>query len=296
MMNQKVNLFHKDFPSSGLGDRLIDIYLLSVIGYSLPDVDKVLIPWHTFQKQHAHFSVPEYRFIDIQLPNVLSHMSLPHNITPIDTETTTEYTSENPVESVSYVTNGSARWVYDLISDRDLRRFHKENLPDVPYETVVASSNRTLSEFSFTDKTMSLIGDLATEPYASLHIRRTDKVRSARADTTMITSDELNDLNQKTFDAIRYAASVKKINRFYVCTDDVEASQPFVEEIKRLNCFVLSPPEIERWKTTYRDLAMMSKSQVIIQSQTTSVFSNMACLIGNTKLFNVLHHSLDSWV
>jgi hypothetical protein len=223
-------------------------------------------------------------------------MSLPHNITPINTETTTEYTSENPVESVSYVTNGSARWVYDLISDRDLRRFHKENLSDVPYETVVASSNRTLSEFSFTDKTMSLIGDLATEPYASLHIRRTDKVRSARADTTMITSDELNDLNQKTFDAIRYAASVKKINRFYVCTDDVEASQPFVEEIKRLNCFVISPPEIERWKTTYRDLAMMSKSQVIIQSQTTSVFSNMACLIGNTKLFNVLHHSLDSWV
>jgi hypothetical protein len=294
-MTQSVNLFYNDFPDSGLGDRLIDVYLLSTIGYCIPGVSKVIIPWRKFQKYQAHHTVPEYRFTDIQLSNVLSHMNFPSNVIAVDVEKTSQYRSDLPVQEVNYCTNGSARWVSNLDTDRNLVRFHKELLAKIPYETVIRSSTRALSEFTFTENTTSMIGESCVQPYASVHIRRTDKVRSSKADDLMISNDELYLLNQKTFDAIECFAKERGMNTFYVCSDDEESAKPFIERIVKLGCRLISTPTVERWKTTFCDLAMMSKSDVIIQSQVSSVFSNMACLIGNTKLFNVLTHSPKDW-
>lgn len=290
-MMPSVNLVYEDFATSGLGDRLIDLYLLSCIGYSRPEVGKIIIPWRAFNKDSAHHSVPEYRFEDILLSNVLKHMMFPRNTIVVDTEKQHSVHSDLPLNRANYITNGTARWIFDINQDKDLRRFHREVLSDIPYETVVEASKRSLSEFVFTNETMSLISHLMQEPYGSLHIRRTDKVRERRADDLMIDFSELHLLNQKTYDAIEFAVGELGISRFYVCSDDDSAAKPFTDRLLEMGCSIIPAPNTQKWKTTYCDLALMSKSQIIIQSQKASVFSNVASLIGSVRLFNVFNSS-----
>lgn len=292
-MMPSVNLVYEEFATSGLGDRLIDLYLLSCIGYSRPEVGKIIVPWRAFNRDAAHDSVPEYRFEDIRLSNVLKHMRFPQNIVVVDTDTHHSVDSDLPVTRARYTTNGAAKWIFDIDRDKNLRRFHGEVLSDVPYETVVAASKRSLSEFVFTNETTSLVSHLMQEPYAALHIRRTDKVRASRADEFMIDFSELDLLNQKTYDAIEFAVSELGISRFYVCSDDDSAAKPFVDRLVELNCSVIPTPNVQKWKTTYCDLFLMSKAQMIIQSQKASVFSNIASLIGNVRLLNVLNSSFS---
>jgi hypothetical protein len=292
-MMPSVNLVYEDFPTSGLGDRLIDLYLLSCIGYSRIEVGKIIVPWGALNRNFAHPSVPEYRFEDIRLSNVMQYMKFPENIIVVDIEAQHRVESDLPLTCVQYTTNGLAKWIYNIDQDKDLFRFHQEVLSDIPYETVVQASKRSLSEFLFTDETMSLVSPLMQEPYAALHIRRTDKVRASKADELMIDFDELDLLNQKTYDAIEFAVSELGIRRFYVCSDDDSAAKPFMDRLLNMGCSVIPTPNVEKWKTTYCDLAMMSKAQIIIQSQKVSVFSNIASLIGNVRLFNVLNSSFS---
>lgn len=292
-MMPSVNLVYEDFATSGLGDRLIDLYLLSCIGYSRPEVGKIIVPWRAFNRNSAHHSVPEYRFEDIRLSNVLKHMKFPQNTIVVDTETQHSVDSDLPVTRARYTTNGAAKWIFNVNQDKNLHRFHREVLSDVPYETVVGASKRSLSEFVFTDETMSLVSPLMQEPYAALHIRRTDKVRASRADELMIDFGELDLLNQKTYDSIEFVVGELGMSRFYVCSDDDSAAKQFTDRLLEIGCSVISTPHVQKWKTTYCDLAMMSKAQVIIQSQKASVFSNIASLIGNVRLLNVLNGSFS---
>lgn len=122
---------------------------------------------------------------------------------------------------------------------------------------------------------------------ASIHLRRTDKVREGKdIDKHMIGTHELDGLNKITKDWIVDAA--KTHNHFYICGDDDAAVSEYKDFVvgNRLSLFDPTVGDIDSWERTYIDLAVMSASKTIFQSQRNSSFSRFAAMLRGAKMIN----------
>ena len=250
-----------NFPASGLGDRLCSIACLCLRAEK-ENFGAVHINWKDFELKMAHPSTPAYRHIDVKLDNVLAHMHLP------DTLKISE-TCES--ESVFADTDFSGGLSLTRLTDAD------------------PAAAKVRAQFSFTPKVLRVIERLVAEPFAALHLRRTDKVRPLKACWSMITETDLDKLNARTIEALERIAAAGTVN-FFICTDD-DASLPlFTEKISALGGKIIGLPAFEKWEQTYYDLAMLSHAQVIVQSNVNSAFSNFAAFLGNSRLIRPLEN------
>ena len=134
-------------------------------------------------------------------------------------------------------------------------------------------------EFGFCPEINTFLDSLP-DSFVSLHIRRTDMVRSGPPDGIHLQTCELGRLNELTYQAIDYLAAKGQRN-FFVCGDDDASTAPFasyIEEDKRQ--IVIKLPEMPKWQTTYYDLAVMTRSDLNVASQRYSSFSRFPTLIG----------------
>jgi hypothetical protein len=291
----QVSLLIPNFTSSGLGDRMVDVFLVSLFKNCYSNIKQVFIPWFEFKKEWCHHSVPQYRFQDILMKNILSHMNIPSGVELISEHDFSFAANQTNLHVLDYRLNGAAepQWLVFRDGFADLDGFYNHYLsqfhPRLPYHVFKSAIEKTIDEFSFCDEIQQLVSSISNEPFACVHIRRTDKVRQIKADKYMIDYTELDELDELTRKAI---LKVKEdgLTRFYIsCDSETDQSyEQYREFILGFGGTVIPKISVQdRWKITYYELAIMIKSSLIIQSQVSSGFSNLASLLGRTRLLNV---------
>jgi hypothetical protein len=121
----------------------------------------------------------------------------------------------------------------------------------------------------------------------ALHVRRGDKVREEPHDGCFIETRELDQLNKLTFKAIDHF--LKSYTAFFVCGDEDSKNVPFVDYIRAHGGTIVEIPQLEKWRMTYYDLAVLTRSSFNITSQRRSTFSSFPALIGKgtTELYTI---------
>lgn len=300
-LSSKVNIIIPNFTSSGLGDRFVDVFLLAVLRECWKDrVENILINWDQFDNQLCHESVPTYRFTDILKENILNHIMIPDGIHLLD-KSNSCYNNKLPIYAFHYILNGSKepQWLVRKNGKIDLSGFYQQyiqsNQPFFSYDRFLLLVEETASKFGFTDLVSKKIdGHLSNiSNFATVHIRRTDKVRTVRQDKYMISNDQLFLLDDMTEKTIEYVIKDCGISFFYLSCDETSPATTtrYAELVSKLGGNIIPKIDVdERWMLTYYDLAMMARSSIVIQSQVASGFSSFASIIGKNRLLNVIEH------
>jgi hypothetical protein len=255
------------------GDRLLDTMILSAFA-RLHDAD-LYLSWGDCPFVVGSQGTPTYspesgvskewdavRFVDYKVENFTQYFNLPKNIR-INEEIT------NPTHTFDNGLGGSVS--PDLFHDLYLSGAY--SLSDFK-----KAFNETLSEFTPTEKLLSLVRDIPA-PDVSVHLRRTDKIQVLGDGMTFLTKDSLNPLNTLTETIINRLNDGSK--KFYFCSDDVL-------ELERYHS--LYPDHIKHdfkytdMEKTYIDMYMLSMSKQIVLSQKHSNFSVFASYIHGAQL------------
>jgi hypothetical protein len=240
---------------SGLGDRFYD--LLFMAAYARVRDAQVYTKWEPlFFKDNdvAH------RRDDILVHNVLAHIQFPREIV-IDDSTRCQMTFDASIGAIAPF--------------HELWNQHAKSVCswDV-FETAIAECAKG---FKFCPAITTVLESLPVH-FVSLHIRRGDKVRDEEHDGCFIRTDELDGLNNLTFRAIDWA--LKTWTSFFVCGDEDAKNEPFIAYIREKGGRVIEIPKLEKWRMTYYEMAVMTRSELNITSQRRSSFSSFPALIG----------------
>lgn len=263
-----MNIIWTNSTTSGLGDRLIDIALMSSYAKSLDST--LYFNWKVFTNGGVHewnFNQSEkkkwedIRFVDYLYENFSRYFTLPKNIR------VNESVGENYI-----LFNDLLGGVYSPHS------FHEKYLIDkISIDDFLIIFNDTLREFQPTNLLLNIVGDL--KPDIALHLRRQDKVRLESCSVTL-RPDQIDDLNEKTSHLVDELVSSDK--SLYIASDDISEKNNY---LNRYNGYNVDNFKInELYEKTYVDIYMMSRCDVIILSQKHSSFSLFASLIGGCKL------------
>lgn len=258
------------FSMSGLGDRLCALILLCVYA-RLHGFNRVRVPWPKYP-QPENVVVPQFRFIDILYKHVVSHIKLPGCVELVDAEflPITEAVFDNNL------TTGNV----------DLTWLQQAYLPEFDLSTLHHTARSIISEFSFVDGVTNYVKSHLADRFVALHIRRTDKVRKEAVCHTLISFDQLSDLDKRTHTLIERALT-EGHTHFLVCSDSDNDAVPYERDIATLGGHIVRLPKVGPPAQTYHELAAMSLSSLIIQSQKNSAFSNFAAVLRETPLWNV---------
>ena len=266
--NSKVLWTHP--TESGIGDRLCDLLLL----YSYVSIfdSELHFRWPQFPMKDIDV---KHREEDIKLENVSKYIKMPQKIfanSPLNPSN-----NGNVCVFDRYVGGGFS-----------VEKFHKEYVQqDLPFEQYKGSVENVSKQFSFRDK--KIIDYLSGIPkeFTAFHIRRGDKVREGTEnDGTYINTaelDHLDDITKKSIDLYSRPGG----NTFFICGDEDEKNQPFIDYALLKKNKVFTTPTMPKWIGTYFDLAVLSKAKKIITSQRYSSFGRFASLIGGSELKTV---------
>jgi hypothetical protein len=257
---------------SGLCDRLYDLHFLSAYARVLNH--RLHTKWEKFDLKPID---TPHRKLDILIENVRAHINFPEEIV-IDDGTA-------PCDC-NFTRNIGAAANY-----QDLWKMHAESI--CSWDVFNAALKETGKGFTFCPEINAVLAALP-ERFCAVHIRRGDKVRDTPHDGCMIETHELDRLDELTFRAIDYAAEA--FASFFVCGDEDEKLKPFVEHIRKIGGEIISIPQREKWRMTYYDLAVMTKSSFNITSQRRSTFSSFPALIGKGHFRTVYDLELDGLI
>ena len=242
---------------SGLGERLTD--LLYLAAYARIRNITLYSEWPGFPAQS---NIAPHRLADIRIENVLKFMRFPAEIV-FDGKTQTEGYFNHSLGGGYSTADFYQRYLADYCSQNE-------------FESVLKA---IADEFVFCPEINKFLDSLP-DSFVSLHIRRTDSVKSGQRYGVHIQTSELGRLNEMTYRAIDYLVA-KGQRTFFLCGDDDESTAPFakyIEEEKHNS--VIKLPEMPKWQATYYDLAVMTRSFLIVASQRYSSFSRFPMLIG----------------
>jgi hypothetical protein len=145
-----------------------------------------------------------------------------------------------------------------------------ERMPVFARGTSLKPCSQVKNDFTFCAPINEFLSTIPKR-FASIHIRRGDKVRTTPHDGRFITADELDRLNELTYKAIDYLTS--RFDAFFLCGDEDEKIKPFRAYIESKGCSTFGVPAMEKWVSTYYDIAVMTRSEFIV---TSSVFQRSA--------------------
>lgn len=256
---------------SGLGDRLIDIYMLA--GLARVRGDKIYVNWPAFPAKSIDVS---HRATDILLENVLKFLSFPPEIV-FDRDSPTEDAFE------SYMGGGG-----------DVNGFYGSYVAgSATLDEFKAALSGVAKDFIFCEAIRAYL-ETVPQKFVTLHIRRGDKVRNEPTDGTYTHITELDWLNQMTYKALDYYMA-QGYDTFFVCGDEDEKKMPFVAHIESKGKTIFKVPEMPKWQSTYYDMATMTQSDFNLASQRYSSFSRFPSFIGKgqfTTVFGLNHQGL----
>ena len=260
-----MNLYANNFPESGLGDRLCEIAMLSLYA-DLKGYESVYTCWVNYNLSLAHESVPKWRVEDTRLKNLQQHVKLPTNV------------------RFALPPQGCDTFPFPLGKGRvDLQDFCATWMGgSCKPENIKTEVNHVRSRFAFTNV------DSFNLPYVGVHVRRTDKIRPAKVCDYIVPENRLEELNNNTRAQIDKAIQNNQTN-FFLCTDDDQSLLTFIKHIHLAGGTVLSFPIANKWKSTYSDLACLSRANLILQSCDSSAFSNFAAFLGGCPIINCLN-------
>ena len=253
--------------NSGLGDRLIDIFLMSAYAKSLNS--ELYFDWRTFDGIHewelnnSERKVwEEIRYVDYLYENFSNYFTLPSNV----------HINEDSVDCSVYVE-------FYLGGVYSPHSFHRKFLIDnISIEDFLRHFYDSLDEFRPTIKLLDIVGDKVKVDIA-VHLRRQDKVRLDSCPVTL-REDQISDLNIKTMDILNSLLSESN-NILYISSDD--ESEKEIYKNKYNGCSVDNFKISEIYEKTYVDIYMMSMCDTIILSQKHSSFSLFASLLKRSK-------------
>lgn len=244
--------------SSGLCDRLIDVLYMSTMARF--HGTRFRMEWHDYKL--TPLDVP-HRAIDIQLENVLKHMSLP---------------PECQFE-------GRCDRVFDqyLGARHTPEAFWREYMAHVcNFPQFHFLMKKVGEDFTFNGPIHEFVRCMP-EHFSTLHIRRGDKVRDEPSDGCFIHVSELENLEVLTLKAVDYLLSNYGPNIF-VCGDIDVNTHPVVPYIQSQGRVFLSGGQnfpLERHEQTFYDLAAMTLSRLNVTANRHSSFSKFPTLIRN---------------
>lgn len=257
-----------EFPVSGLGDRIMELYLLCILTkiYNNP----VHIVWREFQTG-AHKEIVEWRKKDTQLEFFLSFFTIPLGIT-----LSTELKLAIPSDTI-YIPNQhgyatSINLFFEQTADRILS--YSEYIKIV--EEVKQSIQLRVPEYQH------------AVPFCTVHLRRTDKLTAG--DNLSVGFSELDDLNARTKAAI-LKAKEKGFTSFFLASDDPAAQDDYAAFLKQHALERIEPPNTHDLILSYYDIWVMKSSSLIIQSMKFSTFSLFPSVIWNIPLWTVYKDS-----
>ena len=270
-----MNIIWTNSTNSGLGDRLIDISLMSAYAKVLKS--DLYFDWKIFTNGGVHewnFNQSEkkkwedIRFVDYLYENFSRYFSLPKNIHV-----------NKFVDNRLNISRMDCIFFNDSLGGvNSPHLFHQKYLLDkISIDDFLIIFNDTLREFQPTDLLLNIVGDL--KPDIALHLRRQDKVRLESCSVTL-RPDQIDDLNERTSNLVNELTSGDKV--LYIASDDISEKNNY---LNRYNGYSVDNFKInELYEKTYVDIYMMSRCDVIILSQKHSSFSLFASLIGGCKL------------
>lgn len=264
-----------------LGDRLMDTMLMSTYAKALnsnlhflwkdcPFVYGNENPLYEY-KVGEKKSWDNVRLNDYKFENFTKYFNIPKNVR-INEPCTPTYVFEATIGGVFSPT-----------------LFYETFLNNIcTYEVFDSLLNETISEFSPTEKLLSLVKD-NQKPKVSVHLRRTDKINVLGDYSTFMTYDGLSHLDSLTKNVVDKFYNNNDL--FYFSSEDKivlgEYHKQYPNHIEHnTNC-----TDIEK---TYIDLYMLSISDNIILSQVHSNFSTFASFLNKSKLIYLYENSLMS--
>jgi hypothetical protein len=247
---------------SGLGDRLIDI--VHLLAYARVKGHGLYVAWPEFQAKAIDVA---HRREDILLGNVQRHIQWPRDLQMfIERFACPPFDAEQFNEGIGGDPDG----------------FHEKHLGEVcsagMYRVAVAS---VLADIGFCGPITEVLATLPPK-FVSLHIRRGDKVRGEKdgtADGTFINHAGLAELDRLTYDAIDQCIAFG-FDTYFLCGDEDEKLKPFEDYLVAKDKWLVQLPRWEKWRETYLDLAVMSKSKVVITSNKYSAYSRLGAMLG----------------
>jgi hypothetical protein len=249
-----VNIRWTKPTGSGLCDRIYDLLFLAA--YARLKKARIVMEWEHFDIQPIDV---EHRRMDILLHNVQAHINFPREIV---------FSKDMACDDTFDFAIGAGAAYPEL---------HAAHASFCTWEEFKASIDDVKKDFTFCTMISEYL-DIIPERFASIHVRRGDKVRTTPHDGRFITVDELDRLNELTYKAIDYLAP--RFSAFFLCGDEDKKIEPFKDYIQTKGCSTFSLPPMEKWVSTYFDIAVMTKSEFIVTSQRFSTFSLVPSLLG----------------
>ena len=265
-------MFWSNPTASGLCDRLSDVMLLATLA-NLLGAD-LYFNWIEAVFQYGAVGEPVWnykegqdktwdkvRFEDYRYENYSQYFNLPKNIKINEVVNNPTYHFDSYLGGIF-----SPELFYEQCNISSICTFDK----------FLEEFKETVKQFTPTDKLLNLVSHLP-KPNISVHLRRTDKIRVNCDNMTTINTDELDNLNKKTIEAIDILNGDDKL--IYFASDDQEENKKY---------YKLYPNNIKDdvggFEKTYIDLYMLMCSDYIIMSQIHSNFSVFASYINQAKL------------
>ena len=256
---------------SGLGDRLIDLFLMASLSKLL---DKNLyLEWNPVKINYSN--VPAMRYDDYKLENLLEYFSFPSFIKFIKLN---EIVVGHQDIIFQYYLGG----IYSPIT------FYEKFIKDIfTLEKYLETFNECIKLFQSTTLLRNLIGNnFSLNNILSVHLRRTDKCGNNYQTSHGISNEQLEELDKNTKSIIN---KLLDNHNLYFCSDDINVKNQYINEYKNNNVIIKN---IGDYRQTYLDMYIMINSKIIILSQKHSNFSLFCSLINQTKFIYLYENDI----
>ena len=266
---------------SGLGDRLVDLFLLAA--FAKAGSLKVAVYW----PDHPELNLlqkklwPKYRLEDYRIENLLLYFKFPKNIVFYSQSTFSRELHNksnllfNDYLGGIYTTSSFYNKFYSKF-----KNFFNFSLTDFEYAFKDVLKEFKPKNFFFRKFAFPFNADIA------VHLRRGDKVRS-NPDNFTIGFDEIDGLDKVTELCINNISQLNSSKKtIYLSSDDPDIKKRYKAKFsntKKVKLFTL-PRNIKSFEATYIDLWMLATSKYIILSQRHSNFSLLASYLKNAQL------------
>ena len=266
---------------SGLGDRLVDLFLLAA--FAKAGSLKVAVCW----PDHPDLTLlqkklwPKYRYEDYKLENLLLYFKFPKNILFYSQSTfSKELRNKSNVLFNDYVGGIYTTSTFYNKFYPKFKKLFNFSLTGFEYAFKDVLKEFQPKKIFFRKFALPFNADIA------VHLRRGDKVQS-NPDNFAIDFDEIDGLDKVTelcINKISQLNSTKKTIYLSSDDEDVKLRYKMKLSISKKNQIITLPRNITNFEATYIDLWMLASSKYIILSQRHSNFSLLASYLKKSKL------------
>jgi hypothetical protein len=262
-------IYWQNSTLSGLGDRLLDIFLLLS---SLEEEDILYLDWkenkniNEFQKKVW----PSHRMEDYLYENLSLYFEMPKNLIVL---------GEGEKKVYKNTFHDYLGGIYTPKS------FHEKYVRDKTYTEYKKNFDKLISNFKPKKKLLDIMP--STFPDIAIHLRRTDNIVDINDQNDIIKNikpTSLPDLERNTTKVVNYLCSKMNYKNIFICSDDEESLEKFSMQFQNFN--IISSKNKIGIEKTYFDFYMMMISKHIILSNYHSNFSLFASQVNKSNLIH----------